>query len=221
MKYCVLCGKETNVITREHVPPKAFYLPGHPDLITVPCCQPCNQMKSKDDEYCRQILLMSSLMDYRPQFQPLVDAAVRALDKPRKIGFRRMVDNNSFTRVDYLNNEETMAIEFDEKRLMKWAGQLAVCLAARDYQRTYDLERSKTIYVNSIHGIDHDLDDLVKMTVAFTRSNVGNKVGQGEFCYWGISELRCDVVVQLFYEEFYFVSILYENAPNQALRGSS
>jgi hypothetical protein len=50
---CYLCGS-SNPTTRDHVPPKGFFPEPRPsNLITVPCCAPCNSAYSKDDEAVR------------------------------------------------------------------------------------------------------------------------------------------------------------------------
>jgi hypothetical protein len=50
---CYLCGN-SNPTTRDHVPPKGFFPEPRPsNLITVPCCAPCNNASSKDDEAVR------------------------------------------------------------------------------------------------------------------------------------------------------------------------
>lgn len=53
LKRCYLCGKP-NPTTRDHVPPKGFFpVPGPTNLITLPCCEPCNNSYSLDDEAMR------------------------------------------------------------------------------------------------------------------------------------------------------------------------
>ena len=52
---CPLCGERVphnngrKWIAREHVPPKSLFVDGTPDLITVPSCNECNNLTSKDD----------------------------------------------------------------------------------------------------------------------------------------------------------------------------
>jgi hypothetical protein len=47
---CVYCFNSPGV-TKDHVPPKSFFPRPRPaDLITVPCCQKCNQGSEKDEE---------------------------------------------------------------------------------------------------------------------------------------------------------------------------
>src|SRR5437016_4846066 len=50
---CYLCRKRPGT-TRDHVPPKnLFPRPRPSSLVTVPCCEKCNNRFSKHDEYFR------------------------------------------------------------------------------------------------------------------------------------------------------------------------
>ncbi len=50
---CYLCGC-TDDLTRDHIPPVGFFPNPRPDnLITIPCCNKCNQSFSMDDEAFR------------------------------------------------------------------------------------------------------------------------------------------------------------------------
>lgn len=58
VEHCYLCGKvlSDGEVTRDHVPPRALFpRPLPSDLITVPCCQPCNNAKSREEELFRLI----------------------------------------------------------------------------------------------------------------------------------------------------------------------
>ena len=56
MKLCIYCQKN-EATTVDHVPPKAMFPKPRPaNLITVPCCDPCNKSFKNDDEY---FLIMS------------------------------------------------------------------------------------------------------------------------------------------------------------------
>ncbi|MFD0682354.1 MULTISPECIES: hypothetical protein [unclassified Paenibacillus] len=55
MKTCVYCGNPAK--TRDHVPPKSFYIEPLPvNLITVPCCYNCNHNFSTIEDYARTVL---------------------------------------------------------------------------------------------------------------------------------------------------------------------
>jgi hypothetical protein len=54
-KVCVFCGRPAT--TRDHVPPKAFFLPPRPEnLVTVPACASCNNGASESDDRFRNFV---------------------------------------------------------------------------------------------------------------------------------------------------------------------
>src|SRR6266571_2338345 len=53
---CVYCG-EVKHVSREHVIPTCLFIqPYPPNLITVPSCDECNNAKSLNDDYLRDML---------------------------------------------------------------------------------------------------------------------------------------------------------------------
>lgn len=57
-RHCYLCGVvvDEKSKTRDHVPPKGLFLKPLPsNLITVPCCEGCNNGKSNEEEFFRLI----------------------------------------------------------------------------------------------------------------------------------------------------------------------
>ena len=67
---CYLCGQKASAtpegkLTRDHLPPKNLFLPPRPsDLITLPCCNACNNQAHEDDEYLR--LAVSGYLNNNP-----------------------------------------------------------------------------------------------------------------------------------------------------------
>lgn len=75
---CFLCGTTGN-LTREHIPPKNLFPKPRPsNLHTVPCCEPCNNGGSKEDEYLR--VAASSLINANPigkeRFERVIESTV-------------------------------------------------------------------------------------------------------------------------------------------------
>ena len=51
MRLCIYCQKN-RATTKDHVPPQGMFPKPRPaNLITVPCCEPCNRGFKNDDEY--------------------------------------------------------------------------------------------------------------------------------------------------------------------------
>jgi len=91
MKRCAICGKPSETLTTDHIPPKGIFgkpLPG--DLITVLACPTCNQDSSKDDEYFRLLAVewnASRIGDPAGVSQSLI----RSIQRPAAQGFRRSI----------------------------------------------------------------------------------------------------------------------------------
>jgi len=115
MKKCYLCGTSRN-ITKDHIPPESFFLKPKPtNLITVSCCNTCNNSPSKDDEAARVFLsfdtyrseagekiwtekVLKSSFKRSPKLRgKVIDSIVKISDEPKlyalKIPAKRM---NSF-----------------------------------------------------------------------------------------------------------------------------
>ena len=64
---CVYCGANP-ATTGDHVVPKCLFIPPLPqDVVVVPACRACNEDKSQDDSYLRDILVM----DYQGSENPV------------------------------------------------------------------------------------------------------------------------------------------------------
>jgi hypothetical protein len=56
IKWCYLCKAKEN-LTKDHIPPENLFPKPRPgNLITVPCCRPCNDSYSKLDEQFRAFI---------------------------------------------------------------------------------------------------------------------------------------------------------------------
>jgi len=86
---CAYCG-EIRPLSREHVPPKNLFSKPRPsDLITIPCCDTCNNAASKDDEYFRLAITTGINPSLFPnEFAVSIDAILK-LGKPRKLGLAK------------------------------------------------------------------------------------------------------------------------------------
>src|SRR5438309_918942 len=76
---CVYCRRPAT--TKDHVPPRSLF-PAGVQLITVPCCEECRKIQSKDDEYIRLALVTRLDLDDHPDIEGITDRALRALEKP-------------------------------------------------------------------------------------------------------------------------------------------
>ena len=80
---CVYCGVRPGN-TRAHVPPRCLFPKPRPlNLVTVPCCEPCRQTQTLDDEYFRNMLAMRVEVTSNPAAQQALKTVYRALARPR------------------------------------------------------------------------------------------------------------------------------------------
>src|SRR5713101_9098895 len=88
---CAYCGKRRE-LTRDHVPPSCLFSKPRPsDLITVPCCGPCNGELSKHDEYFR-IAITTGIDAIRFPKENLNSVrAINNLTRPSSQRFARML----------------------------------------------------------------------------------------------------------------------------------
>ena len=90
---CIYCGtREGN--TKDHVPPRNLFAIPRPELVTVPCCDPCRKGQSLDDEYFVRMIAMRRDVGDNPSATFARDAVHRSFTKPNKIGFTRALLNS-------------------------------------------------------------------------------------------------------------------------------
>jgi len=78
-KFCFHCGKQSDDLTRDHVPPRCFFPKGFRDgeLITVPACERHNHGESETDEITRGIVALMTT----PEALESSEAAEKAAEK--------------------------------------------------------------------------------------------------------------------------------------------
>jgi hypothetical protein len=68
---CTYCG-EIKLLTRDHVIPLCLFKPPYPqNLITVPACEECNNIKSKNDDYLRDYITIDIYGNQNPIAQDI------------------------------------------------------------------------------------------------------------------------------------------------------
>jgi hypothetical protein len=86
---CVYCGL-SDPSTVDHVPPQGLFPPPRPStLITVPCCETCNQRFAKDDEYFRAVVTSRVDVGNNAAVKQLLDKVYRGLARPQSTRFRK------------------------------------------------------------------------------------------------------------------------------------
>lgn len=91
---CVYCG-EQGELTRDHVPPRCLFSKPRPtDLITVPCCAPCNGDFQKHDEYFRIAITTGIDREKFPKENADSVRAINKLARPSSLRFARSLLEN-------------------------------------------------------------------------------------------------------------------------------
>jgi hypothetical protein len=205
--FCSICECEIDErkLSKEHVPPKMFFLPGANNLITVTCCKSCNNSKGKDDEYVWQMMAMSKNLDFRPEFNELAAKATRVLGKENKVWFTKSIVDSSYIIPRYDCDDEGL-YDVDINRITNWINIVSKSLVTgkmgmRGYRSRF------TLYLNGIVNIDGQAD-LVKKMIKFTRDNSGVSIGVGEFPYWVYEKDGKMIIIQCYYKEHYFSTLL-------------
>ncbi len=216
MSKCAYCNclLEPETKTREHAPPKSFFLPGADNLITITCCLKCNAIKSKDDEYAKTVILMMDLMDYHPEYEPLVRSIVRSLERPQKKHFSRFIIGNCFPEKQHgSDSEELMVHQYDERRLTNWAALNAQAVLYSEGMIPNCNMPSRTVMLNE--GLA-EMKDVINVVIPITRIQKPTIIGSGEYRYWIIpQDKNVQIIVQVYYQEIYYLTVVGEMLAQQ------
>lgn len=119
---CYFCGEQKE--TREHVPPKCFFSPGH-NLITVPSCKKHNNQKSDLDESMR-IYLIGCSPNRIFEKVPLVTDKIwsgkhRSIAKMNKLSAKTLFNRHSDNTysINHKSIKEGARINYHEHKQMQ------------------------------------------------------------------------------------------------------
>ena len=215
-KTCVYCGSRKRKLTKDHVPPKCLFAKPLPqDLIIVPCCYPCNNAASKDDEYFRSTLVFRRDAGEHAEAKRVVDSAVRSLQRPEARGFTDSLLGN--VREFFFKNEHGIvepgaSYHVDLERIDRVASRVVKGLFWKDYGKRLPDEYMVSSYNDSgIQHMDENQLGIVRSVLEGRAKTVGNKV----FRYWksAVPEDNYSTVwILLFYESVYFLCYTLPNS---------
>ena len=205
---CVYCCNEIKEeeFAREHVPPKSFFKKGTSSLITIPACRACNNKKSSDDEFVLNILSMSDLISINPQHQSHIDKMLQAVKRPQKVGFIKEVMSSTHTAIT--PEGSTKAFTFDESKVSGWAGINAQGLLVHEEHIEHCNYKHSTIMLNLLKVEFPEEKQLLEQILSFTKSTPSKRVGYSEFEYWIQTQDEGYVVIQCFYQELFFLTMV-------------
>ncbi len=208
---CAYCGKKTKKsdLTREHIPPKSFFLKGSPNLLTIPVCHKCNNDKSSDDEKIKTLLFMTDLMSIDSEYKQKTHSVLRGLARPQKSQYVKDLLNNIYTVYSEETNEIRYSLQFDSVMLNSWCALNAQGLLFHEGLISQCNRNNQTFLLNLLRINDNEELEWIKHALAYTKNNKARICGRNEFRYWINTEDKTEfLVIQCFYEEFYFVSLI-------------
>jgi hypothetical protein len=214
---CAYCGK-VEILTRDHIPPKSLF-PGfkRQNLISVPCCQDCNQNASKDDEYFRLFLTTRwgsyNQLDVREIWQKVL----RSLQKPEAEGFAESF-KQSLRPANVVTEQgvllPTGIFYVESRRIREEIKRITKGLYYYENKtRLLDGYEVKAIAGEEVLQFDKEfVDSLLTNIFPIIRANPQRSFGKGLFTYrFAQADLDSPSSVWLmsFYRNAYFLSWIF------------
>ena len=188
--FCIYCNALVENGTREHTPPKCCFPKGTEGLITVPACYKCNNASAKDDEYFRDMIVMSKECSGHPQAKEPLGKVLRNLDRQESKGLRiRLADSMRHCLVEYTPGllEPGMEYSIDLQRIGNVVSKTVKGLLWNDTR----LRLPKRYGIAVVPSINFEflgprLMALVAEVEARERNSASERVsiGNGAFEYW-------------------------------------
>jgi hypothetical protein len=190
---CVFCGVRT-ATTRDHVPPKALFVPPRPPLIAVPACEFCNNgMSAQEEEFKVFISAKNGLFTQS------------AANFWRNGGYRSVQKNNRLRKTLLSGTPLWLRSSsgfFEQVRTFTWAREShdpvieKITRGLYFYHYNTALPPSVVVEVTFLNSFDRRLTDVAGQ---LNRSNVG---GVERFAYL-FGRVAEDPEVSLWFFQFY------------------
>ena len=187
---CIYCNALVDSGTREHVPPKCCFPKGTEGLITVPACYKCNSAAARDDEYFRDMIVMSKECSEHPQAKEPLGRVLRNLNREESKGLRlSLADSLSHCLVEYTPGllEPGLEYSIDLQRIGNVVSKTVKGLLWNDTR----LRPPKRYGIAVVPSVNFDflasrLMALVAEVEARERNSASERVsiGNGAFEYW-------------------------------------
>lgn len=176
---CAYCGK-TSKVTEDHIPPQCIFpKPRTTGLIKVPCCEPCREGWSKDDEEFRRFVWSAAGAEKHPSFEKAADTIISSIQRPEAKDYASRV-LNSLEDV----NEYSEALGIEPKMRLDWPrmeGVLKRIVRGLFFLRNKQLIPDEhEIIIKKVEKLDKkivkELDEMPFTQIA--------DICDRTFCYW-------------------------------------
>ena len=223
---CVLCSiRPANTV--EHVPPRSFFEPPRPNLITVPACRECNHGSHLDDEYLLAFLVSLDIPGASPILDRVRERVTRRLHRPDYPGLRNRLQEAVEFRYEQDPDTGTgvaqVGIRPEPNRLTRVLQKQVRSLV---YHLTgTPVRRSTFMQLERVHNRQTRPPEFWEMWVKASDYALQGQTGAvGDvfrYAYREITRSACAAVVRLeYYGVFGYVALIYqpEFAPPQRVR---
>lgn len=185
---CVYCG-ERRRLSRDHVPPaNLFSMPRPSNLITVPCCDACNNAASKDDEYFRLAITPGIDPTKFPNEFDLSIQVIRKLGTPQKLGLAKTMLSSFAKEPMYtpagLYLGEAGSLNVDVARIQRVLDRIVRGLFFHHLSKR--LPKTGSISVVSdwfVPDLPGEVRTSVEAVLDFLSTAEPTVIGSGVFCY--------------------------------------
>lgn len=185
---CVYCGKR-GPLSRDHVPPaNLFSTPRPSNLITVPCCDACNNAASRDDEYFRLAITAGIDPTKFPNEFDLSIQAIRKLGTPQKLGLAKTMFNSFAKEPLYtpagLYQGEAGSLNVDKARIRRVLDRVVRGLFFHHLSKRLPSTGRISLFSDwFVPVLSEEVRASVEALLNFLRAAEPIVIGCGVFCY--------------------------------------
>ena len=193
---CVYCQSH-KATTRDHVPPRALFLPPRPDnLITVPACCDCNNgASSYDERFASDLRIAVQQTSKHPKTKDMFDRVVKTYERNKKLREEKI---STIRDVDIFSSggifvEHGSVVEWDIEARNSVLERTVRGLYWHQYQRCLSIRADVAIHYTTPSKILSSWEKLVNisknsdLSLEFPSSiqelPIYN-IDDGAFCYW-------------------------------------
>lgn len=174
---CVYCGKFSKS-TDDHIPPKNLFAKPRPaNMIFVPACKECHETFSKDDEFMRDIFILTEPTGRHPEAQKLLDKTIRSFKRKEKAKFTRNLFQDAVPITK--NNSPSVAIDVRANRIYRQVERFIVGMFFNETGRRLPHKHYPMILFNPFSpNMTNRIDSIAHI---FDKRSV--TIGNGVFSY--------------------------------------
>ncbi|MBO6621906.1 MAG: hypothetical protein JJ892_08780 [Balneola sp.] len=202
---CIYCGN-LEELTRDHIPPKNLFPKPRPsNLITVPCCKPCNNSFSLDDEYMQVMFSLKYNVHEKETVKRNWPKILRNLSRIESDGFYQSIMNGvkdfDVKTKSGVHLGKISTYEIDYKRITNVSDRIVQGLYFETKNNILPSEYHISSYLLEQIDFDDKLRNLFEKF--FQLLSTATEIRIGETFSYRIKEMDFDPNTCLFYFSIY------------------